>query len=55
MSQLMQALVGWLIIMGMVFGGVGALFFALSLVRSLIALTRPVRLTAPETREVPAA
>ena len=54
MSQLAQALMGWVIIMGMVFGGVGVLFFVMSAVRALITVTRRARVSAPEATEAPA-
>ena len=40
MTNLAQALVGWVTVMGMVFGGVGILFFMMSLLRSLAMLIR---------------
>lgn len=40
---MIQALVGWLIIMGMVFGGVGILFFVMAAIRLLILAIRSHR------------
>ena len=53
MSHLIEALVGWLIIMGMVFGGAGALLLVMSAVRALVLLARRVRIAPPEPREAP--
>ena len=38
MEQLTQALLGWSIVMAMVFGGVAVLFFLMSSLRSLASL-----------------
>jgi len=43
MSHLGEALVGWLIWMGMVFGGVGVLLFVLSAIRSVALLIQHAR------------
>jgi hypothetical protein len=54
MSQLTQALVGWLVIMGMVLGGVGVLFFVMSAIRALVTIARRAKVTAPGPAETPA-
>ena len=51
MSHLTEALLGWLIIMGMVFGGVGVFFFVASAIRSLVLLAQRVRTVASEAQE----
>ena len=54
MSRLAEALVGWLVIVGMVFGGAGVLLLALSTIRSLVpvALARRFRMAPPETKGI---
>ena len=53
MLRLAEALLGWLVIVGMVFGGAGVLLLVLSTIRSLglLALARRVRIAPLETTE----
>ena len=55
MSHLIETLLAWLTIIGMVFGGVGVFFFVASAIRSLVLLGRRGRIAPPEAREVTAA
>ena len=50
MSHLTESLLGWLTIMGMVFGGVGVLFFVMFAIRSLVLLARRVRIVRLESK-----
>ena len=52
MSHLTESLLGWLTIMGMVFGGVGVLFFVMFAIRSLALLVRRVRIAPPEVADI---
>jgi len=52
MSHLTEALLAWVMIMGMVFGGVGALFFVMYAIRSLVLLARRVRIAPPEVADL---
>jgi hypothetical protein len=53
MSHLSEALLGWLILVGMIFGSAGALLFLLHTIRSLVLLARRIRIAPPEMGEVP--
>jgi len=53
MSHLGEAVLGWLILIGMIFGSAGALLFLLYTVRSLALLARRIRIAPPEMREAP--
>ena len=53
MSHLGEALVGWLIWMGMVFGGVGVLLFVLSAIRSVALLIQHARRAGLEAEPTP--
>mgnify|MGYP005840527277 CR=1 FL=1 len=55
MSHLGEAVLGWLILVGMVFGSAGVLLFVLYTVRSLVLLARRIRIAPPEMTEAPAA
>ena len=53
MLRLAEALLGWLVIVGMVFGGAGVLLLVLSTIRSLglLALARRVGMAPQETTQ----
>ncbi len=55
MASLAQAIVGWMIIMGMVLGGVGVLFTVLSTIRALATLARRARVSRSEALDASAA
>ena len=54
MSNLVEALLGWLTLMSMVLGGVGVLFFVLSAINSLAILARRIQMAPPGTRGIQA-
>ena len=54
MSHLGEAVLGWLILIGLIFGSAGILLFVLYTVRSLALLVRRIRIAAPEVTEAPA-
>lgn len=53
MSHLAEALLGWLIWMGLVFGGVAALLFVMSAIRSLVLLVQRARTVRLESEPMP--
>lgn len=53
MSHLAEALIGWLIVMGMVLGGAGALLLVMSGARALVLVVRRIRIAPPSSAEVP--
>ncbi|NPV09572.1 MAG: hypothetical protein HPY83_16635 [Anaerolineae bacterium] len=52
MPHFAEALIGWLIVMGMVLGGAGALLLVMSGARALALLVRRIRIAPPSSAEV---